>query len=67
MCKDNRKYAWGHNVIENRTCIPAQTTEGQSEFQHLIYMFLNNYLDSLISKETECIAKLFQEHFQIYV
>lgn len=67
MCKDNRKYASEHDVIENRTCIPAQITEGQSEFQYLIYMFWNIYLDSLISKEPECIAQLFQEHFQIYV
>lgn len=39
MCKDNRKYAWEHDVIENRTCIPAQTTQGHSEFQYLICMF----------------------------
>lgn len=39
MCKDNRKYAWEYDVIENRTCIPAQTTERQSEFQYLIYKF----------------------------
>lgn len=39
MCKENRKYASEHDIIENRICIPAQTTEGQSEFQYLIYMF----------------------------
>lgn len=41
---DNGKYATKHDVIENRTCIPLQTTEGQSELQYFIYVYSEAFI-----------------------